>query len=224
MSVKKISFLIVILFSITIQSQTKIYKAEREKISNLIHTKLDISFDIPNSKLHGKAWVTLTPHFSPVTKVSLDAKGMTLHSVTINNKKATYNYFESKELIIELDRTYKKGEEFTVYIDYTANPNEYAKINNGEKGLYFIDPTDTDPNKPTQIWSEGETENNSIWFPTIDAPNQKSTEEIYITVSENFVTLSNGTLISEKQNADGNHSFVRETGKHLFISNYSGCH
>lgn len=215
MSVKKISFLIVILFSIAIQSQTKIYKAEREKISNLVHTKLDVSFDIPNSELNGEAWVTLTPHFSPVSKVSLDAKGMTLHAVSINNKKATYNYFESKELIIELDRTYKKGEEFTVYIKYTSHPNEYAKINNGEKGLYFIDPTDSNPNKRTQIWSESEPENGSIWFPTIDSPNQKSTEEIYITVPNEFVTLSNGTLISEKQNTDGTRTdYWKQDQKH----------
>ena len=215
MRIKNISLVIAILFSIAIQSQTKIYKAEREKINNLVHTKLNLSFDIPNSELHGEAWVTLTPHFSPVSKVSLDAKGMSLHSVTVNNKKATYNYFEGKELIIELDRTYKKGEEFTVYIKYTAHPNEFGKINDGQKGLYFIDPTDADPNKRTQIWSEGETENNSIWFPTIDTPNQKSTQEIYITVPNNFVTLSNGTLISEKQNTNGTRTdYWKQDQKH----------
>ncbi len=215
MSIKKISFLFVILFTIAIQSQTKLYKPEREKINNLVHTKLVVNFDIPNSELHGEAWVTLTPHFSPVSKVSLDAKGITLHSVTINNRKATYNYYKSKELIIELDRAYKKEEEFTVYIKYTAHPNEYAKKNNGEKGLYFIDPTDTDPNKPTQIWSESEPENASIWFPTIDSPNQKSTQEIYMTVPGGFVTLSNGTLVSKKQNADGTRTdYWKQDQKH----------
>lgn len=215
MSIKKISLVIAILFSIAIQSQTKIYKAEREKINNLVHTKLDINFDIPNSELNGEAWVTLTPHFSPVSKVSLDAKGMTLHSVTINNKKAAYNYYKNKELIIELDRTYIKGEKFTVYIKYTSHPNEYAKINNGEKGLYFIDPTDSNPNKRTQIWSESEPENSSIWFPTIDSPNQKSTQEIYITVPDKFVTLSNGTLINEKENTDGTRTdYWKQDQKH----------
>lgn len=215
MRIKKISILITILFTVVIQSQTKVYKAERERISNLIHTKLVVDFDIPKSELHGEAWVTLTPHFSPISEVSLDAKGMTLHSVTINNRKATYNYYQGKELIIELDRAYKKGEEFTVYIKYTAHPNDYAKINNGEKGLYFIDPIDAYPNKPTQIWSESEPENGSIWFPTIDSPNQKSTQEIYMTVPDNFVTLSNGTLVNEKQNLDGTRTdYWKQDQKH----------
>ncbi|MEN8128448.1 MAG: hypothetical protein ABFR90_11705, partial [Planctomycetota bacterium] len=32
--------------------------------------------------------------------------------------------------------------------------------------LYFIDPDETDPDKPTQIWTQGETESSSCWFPT----------------------------------------------------------
>ncbi|MBK7309089.1 MAG: M1 family metallopeptidase [Chitinophagaceae bacterium] len=42
-----------------------------------------------------------------------------------------------------------------------------------------------------------------MWMPTIDKPNQKTTEEIYMTVPAKYVTLSNGLLISKKVNADG---------------------
>ena len=51
--------------------------------------------------------------------------------------------------------------------------------------------------------SQGETEANSAWMITIDKPNQKSTEEIYMTVPDKYVTLSNGLLINKKKNADG---------------------
>src|SRR6185369_11862433 len=47
-----------------------------------------------------------------------------------------------------------------------------------------------------------ETEANSVWMPTIDKPNQKTTEEIYMTVPSKYVTLSNGLLISQKKNSD----------------------
>ena len=60
-----------------------------------------------------------------------------------------------------------------------------------------------DKDKPTQIWTQGETEANSVWIPTIDKPNQKTTEEIYMTVPSKYVTLSNGLLISQKKNSDG---------------------
>ncbi len=215
MDFRKVITVLVILFSFGINAQNTFYKAERERVNNLVHTKLNIDFDTPNSQVKGEAWITLTPHFNPTSKVELDAKGMLIHAVSINNKKLAYNYFENKELIIDLDKTYKKGDEFTVYIKYTAKPDEYAKLNNGVKGLYFIDPTDNDPKKPTQIWSEGETENNSIWFPTIDAPNQKTSQEIYLTVPQNFVTLSNGTLISQKENTNGTRTdYWKQDQKH----------
>jgi aminopeptidase N len=196
---KYLSFIFFFL-SIFSFSQSNSYRAEKEKINDLVHTKLNVSFDIPNSKLHGEAWITLTPHFLPSSKVTLDAKGMLIHSVTMNGSKVPYNYFEKRLLVIDLDKTYQKGAEFTVYVNYTSQSDTFK---NDEKGLYFIDPRDEDPNKPTQIWSEGETEHNSKWFPTIDAPNQKSSQEISLTVPEKYVTLSNGLLTNEKRNTDG---------------------
>ena len=72
-----------------------------------------------------------------------------------------------------------------------------------DKGLFFINPTKSDSLKPVQIWTQGETENNSRWFPTIDKPNERCTEEITLTVEDKFSTLSNGKLISSVKNPDG---------------------
>ena len=50
----------------------------------------------------------------------------------------------------------------------------------------------------TSTWKygrKGETEASSAWFPTIDSPNEKTTEEIYITVKDKYTTLSNGLLL-----------------------------
>ena len=94
-------------------------------------------------------------------------------------------------LNIHLDKTYKGGEQYTVFIDYTSKPNEVkgkgsAAITDA-KGLYFINPTGEDKNKPTEIWTQGETEANSVWLPTIDKPNQKITDEILMTVPAKYV-------------------------------------
>jgi aminopeptidase N len=59
------------------------------------------------------------------------------------------------------------------------------------------------PNKPRQIWTQGETEASSAWFPTIDRPNQKTTAEISMTVLDNYVSLSNGALSNQQKNSDG---------------------
>lgn len=203
MRINKVLVVVVITFSQLLFGQNSVYKGEREKINNLVHTKLDLKFDVPNCLMHGKAEITLTPQFNPVEELVLDAKGMIIHDVKVNNQKTSFNYFENRELIIQLDRSYTKGEEYIVQIDYTSQPEKVMKLGVAEeKGLYFIDPSDTNPKIPTQIWSESEPELASIWFPTIDAPNQKSSQEISLTVPSQFETLSNGKLVSQHSNSD----------------------
>lgn len=187
-----------------------VYRASAPKINDLVHTKLDVKFDYNKQWMYGKAWITLHPHFYQTDSLSLDAKGMDIKEISMikGNSKLPLKYkYDGMILKIMLDKMYKGGENYTVYIDYTSKPNELktrgsAAITNA-KGLYFINPTGEDKDKPTQIWTQGETEANSAWFPTIDKPNQKTTEEIYMTFPAKYVTLSNGLLISQKKNADG---------------------
>ena len=78
-----------------------------------------------------------------------------------------------------------------------------------------------DPNKPTQIWTQGETEASSCWFPTIDSPNQKTSQEIYMTVPDQYVTLSNGLLKEQTKNSDGTRTdywkFDKKHAPYLFF-------
>ncbi|MDH7464017.1 M1 family aminopeptidase [Chitinophagaceae bacterium 26-R-25] len=191
-------------------TQPLMYQATATKVNDLVHTKLEVSFDYDKSYMYGKAWVTLQPHFYETDTLALDAKGMDIKKVAIVKGGATtplkYEY-DGWMLNIKLDKKYKGGEKYTVYIDYTAKPNELkvkgsAAITDA-KGLYFINPKGEEKDKPTQIWTQGETEANSVWCPTIDKPNQKTTDEISMTVPAKYVTLSNGLLISQKKNADG---------------------
>jgi len=187
-----------------------LYRESAARINDLVHTKLDVRFDYAKSYLYGKAWITLQPHFYATDSLMLDAKGMDIHKVEIvngkNNKALKYKY-DGWILNIKLDKSYTGGDKYTVYIDYTSKPDEVkvkgsAAINDA-KGLYFVNPKGEDKSKPTQIWTQGETEANSVWFPTIDKPNQKTTDEIYMTVPDKYVTLSNGILASQKKNSDG---------------------
>src|SRR5215831_12040586 len=191
-------------------SWKKVYRESAPKINDLVHTKLDARFDYDKSYMNGKVWITLKPHFYPTDTLSLDAKGMDIHKVAIVKGNTVsplkYNY-DGWILDIKLDRTYKGGENYTVLIEYTAKPDEVkvqgsAAINDA-KGLYFINPKGEEKDKPTQIWTQGETEATSVWCPTIDKPNQKTTDEIYMTVPAKYVTLSNGKLVSQKTNSDG---------------------
>ena len=188
----------------------KQYRETATKTNDLMHTKLDAKFDFTKSYMYGKAWITLQPHFYPTDSLQLDAKGMDIHKVAIvkNGKESPLKYdYDNWQLNIHLDKTYKRGEQYTVLIDYTSKPNEIkvqgsAAITDA-RGLYFINPDGKEKDKPTEIWTQGETEANSVWLPTIDKPNQKMTDEIAMTVPAKYVTLSNGKLADQKKNADG---------------------
>jgi aminopeptidase N len=188
------------------------YRAFATKVNDLVHTKLEAKLDFNKSYLYGKAWITLRPHFYPTDSLTLDAKGMNINSVSIvkagKNIPLPYQYKDSLFLFIELDKTYKNNEQYTIYIDYVAKPDEYhgtggSAAITSDKGVYFINPRGEEKDKPTQVWTQGETEATSVWLPTIDKPNQKTTNEFSFTVPSKYVTLSNGKLTSQKKNADG---------------------
>jgi len=187
-------------------AQESSYRESAAKINELIHTKLEVRFDYKKRYLYGKEWITLKPHFYPTDSLRLDAKGMDIHTVEIlaGGKLGPLKFtYDSLTLAISLNRTYKQSETYTVFIDYTAKPDQRRGLRNNEKSLYFINPDGTDKNKPTEIWTEGEPESSSGWFPTIDKPNQKTTSELSMTVPAKYVTLSNGRLATQKKNADG---------------------
>ncbi|MEJ8818131.1 M1 family aminopeptidase [Lacibacter sp. H407] len=191
-------------------SWKKLYRATPEKTHALQHTKLEASFDVPNAQLNGKVWLTLKPHFYPSNTLVLDAKGMDINDVAVQKGtariKLKYDY-DGLLLKVTLDKVYKGGEAYTVYIQYTAKPNDFKTAGSAAitdaKGLYFINPKGEEKDKPTQIWTQGETEATSVWCPTIDKTNQKTTQEFYLTVPAKWVTLSNGKLVSQKPAGNG---------------------
>ncbi|MCD8528886.1 MAG: M1 family peptidase [Chitinophagales bacterium] len=142
---------------------------------------------------------------------------MEILAVKLNNQNATYTY-DGKIVKINLDKPYKKGETFTLFFDYISKPNEIkgaeglAAIKD-DKGLYFINPLGEDKEKPMQIWTQGEPESNSVWFPTIDHPNERCTQEISITTENKYTAMSNGYLVSDVNNGNGTHTVTWKQDK-----------
>ncbi|MCX6197948.1 MAG: M1 family metallopeptidase [Bacteroidetes bacterium] len=187
-----------------VASRENPYRASATKDFDLVHNKLEVSFDYSKQQLFGKTTITLQPHFYSQYSLTLDAKQFDIHELSLvktdgSHQPLLYSY-DSLELKIQLDKKYEAGETLKIFVDYTAKPEERhaggsAAISE-DKGLYFINPLGKDSTKPIQIWTQGETESNSCWFPTIDKPNQKCTDDIYITHLKKYSSLSNGTLIS----------------------------
>ncbi len=187
-------------------SEEKIYRATETVFHDLINTKLEVSFDWANTTMNGKETLTAKPHFYATDSLILDAKGMEIKAVSCDGKTVNFVY-KNDFLRIHLGKTYTKNDTYNVVIDYVAKPEERATGGSNaitsDKGLYFINPKGLESNKMPQIWTQGETEASSVWFPTIDQPNIKTKQEIYITVDDKFATLSNGKLVSSTKNSNG---------------------
>jgi len=183
------------------------YRPSEERTWDLIHTSLDLSFDWKNESVIGTAILTLTPVFYTQSSLRLDAINFDIRRIAIDGEPVINFQNTGDEVIIPLAQAFKKDQRIKVEIAYTARPSESEEKASAaitsDKGLFFIDPQDTIPGLPMQIWTQGETTNNSRWFPTLDQPNERGTQEIILTVPDSMMTLSNGLLVSSTP-ASGN--------------------
>ncbi|HQQ93776.1 MAG TPA: M1 family aminopeptidase [Bacteroidia bacterium] len=211
----------------SLPKKQNLYRSSNTRSSEILHSKLELSFNWTMATMNGKASLTVKPHFYPSSQLFLNAKGMEIRGVQafykaeakgpksqkdpelnkVQSLKLNYRY-ENDSLKIDLGRNMKSSDLYTLVVDYVAKPNELKKTGGSaaiteDRGLYFINPKGENPYKMPQIWTQGETQANSIWFPTIDSPNQKMSQDIYITVDAKYTTLSNGLLVDSKPAAGG---------------------
>jgi len=180
------------------------------RLTDVLDTRLDLRFDYARQYVLGTAVLTLRAHFFPQNSLVLDAKGFDIKSVqlvTAKGFKALTFKYNGRQLAIALGQTFPREQSYQVRVGYVARPNELpaggSAAITAAKGLYFINPLGKEPGKPRQIWTQGETQSSSCWFPTIDQPNQRMTQEIALTVEDQFKTLSNGLLTASRKNPDG---------------------
>ena len=187
------------------------YQATATRSMDLLHMDLDLSFDWKSQQVKGLAQLLLTPYFYPQKTVVLDAQDFELEWVGISTKShilelLSYNY-DGQELEVYLPKELAPGDTVELVISYVAFPEKNSGGGSAAitdtKGLYFIDPMDTIPGKPTMLWTQGETQHSSKWFPTIDRPNERLTHNIWLTVPDSLVSVSNGRLAGQEKLGNG---------------------
>jgi aminopeptidase N len=188
------------------ESAIESYRPSAKKDFDILHTDLDLAFDYQKQTVIGKAELTIKPFFYPSKELILDAQDFELEEIFLIQKgkreSVTYAYDEQK-IHLHLPRELSRIDTFQIAFEYIAFPERNSGDGSAAitdtKGLYFIDPLDTVPSKPTMIWTQGETAHNSKWFPTIDSPNEKFTQLIRLTVADTLVTIGNGELVKQEK-------------------------
>src|SRR5271169_6011918 len=165
----------------------------RSKDYDLQHSKVVLRFDLDQKKVIGDVTHTLSPVREGVDKISFDSVDLQIQSVKVNKTEAKFSTTD-KKLIVDLPKTGKIGEKYDIEIKYEGKPT---------KGLYFILPDKDYPNRPKQVWTQGESEDTRYYLPTYDYPNDRLTTETVLTVPEEWLTVSNGKLISTSDAGGG---------------------
>ena len=156
----------------------------RTRNYDLQHSRIVLRFDVDQKKVIGEVIHTLTTLRENTSKIEFDSVGLTIQSVMVN--KAPAKFETTAEKLIVPVAAGKVGDKFEIEIRYEGKPT---------KGLYFILPDKDYPNRPTQIWSQGESEDTRYYLPTYDYPNDRLTTETVLTVPASWLTVGNGKLI-----------------------------
>ncbi len=157
------------------------------------HIFLDLDLDIPNQRYQGTCTIRLNPVRDGIDRLTLDAVNLQIDSVSVGETKQRFDY-DGERLHIQLEPTTQAGKPIELAIAY--------RVNNPQRGLYFIAPDKHYPDKPVQVWTQGEDEDSRFWFPCFDYPGQLATSEIRVRVPKQLVAISNGELISTEADGD----------------------
>ena len=164
-----------------------------DRVVNIRHLALDLTVDPDKRSVAGTVTLRASVIAADTRAVELDAVELTIDRVTVGGAAAGFRH-DGKKLRVELPGPAATGAELVIAVAYRGAPR---------RGLYFIAPDDAYPHKPVQVWSQGQDEDSRYWFPCFDAPNEKATSELTVTVPAKLFAVSNGTLVSDR--TDGDH-------------------
>jgi aminopeptidase N len=157
------------------------------------HIFLDLTLDIPNQSYKGTCLTRLNPIRNGIDRLTLDAVNLDIQSVKVADVEQPFDY-DGEQLHIRLKQPTKIGSVIELAIAY--------QVEKPQRGIYFVAPDKHYPDKPTQVWTQGEDEDSRFWFPCFDYPGQLATSEIRVNVPKSLMAISNGELIGTETKGD----------------------
>ena len=168
----------------------------RIRQADIKHIKAVLTFDLHKKEVHGTVTHTLTPLHPFLSTLDLDiGPKLKVSKVTAGPQNAECKFtVKGEKLTITFDKPYGPNDTIDLAITYAGAPGS---------GLHFVAADPAYPERPQAVWTQGEAEDNHHWLPCYDYPNDRVTTEMIITVAKPFSVVSNGALVSTKENSDG---------------------
>lgn len=153
------------------------------------HIKIAVDIDVEKRSIRGTCTLGFSPIGRPSGWLGLDAVELDIARVSSADRDLPFSH-DGTSLCIDVSGAHADDRgQLVVAIDYSATPR---------RGLYFVGPDHGYPDKPVQVWSQGQDEDSRFWFPCFDSPHEKATSEVVATVPAGFFALSNGTLVADQ--------------------------
>jgi aminopeptidase N len=165
----------------------------RSRDYDLQNVKTHLWFDTDQRKVRGEVTHTIAMLRDDLTQIQFDSVELKIATVTLDGKDAKFSTTDNA-LIVPLAGPSRQGEHHQVFIRYEGQP---------KKGLYFVLPDKNYPNRPKEVWTQGEAEDTRYYIPIYDYPNDRTTSEMILTVPSTWLTVSNGSLVGVRDEADG---------------------
>lgn len=165
----------------------------REHPLDIQRVRLEVRFEPEAGKVIGQ----VTHHFQVLRKsvdsVFFDAPGIDVQEVYLGGKQVRYELTDEGVVLFPEPALHWDHQDSIQFI-YEAQPR---------KGIYFVGWNDDRNLSRKQIWTQGQGIDHRHWIPCYDDANDKVITETIVTFDEAYRVLSNGNLISERDNGDG---------------------
>jgi aminopeptidase N len=183
---------------------------ERNRNIDVIHMKLEVSFDAPKKTVFGKVTHTFEPLQRVIDTIFFDAPGINILQASMDGKPLTFKIIPTGVVVYPNLKSeayqpmhvqnHGASMQHKITFEYIAKPT---------KGIYFIgwnlgEISSPDEMTHRQIWTQGQGVDNRYWIPMIDDRSDKFVTETVITFDAKYQVLSNGTLLSKTKSATNN--------------------
>jgi aminopeptidase N len=182
------SYLLILIFCFAAGNSVAQFK-ERPRTYDVLHYAINVTIDEVNDRVFGNVTMRLVP-LNNLSAFEVDAAEMDIKGVTLQDSRGhasdMKHEYKGDTLKVVLPAPMSARDTLSVTIMYSCTPR---------LGMYFIHPGAAYPDKPVQVWTQGENEDNRYWLPCYDYPNDMATVEMRVTVNEKFIAVSNGALL-----------------------------
>jgi len=163
---------------------------------DVVYYKIDLELDFDNELIAGDNIIRVSILENNTSSLILDfTNNLQLDQISMDDALLNYTH-QDHQINIDLDQEYNIGDIVDISIQYNGHP---VPASGFELGLAFMH-----HNGSPIAFTMTEPNASRDWWPCKDMPADKADSlDLYLTYPEDYLSASNGILVSENNNGDG---------------------